>query len=271
VADTFRRVTPPDGFGREREAWAPTGPFAGQDLIDRILRAPAGDAAAMVLDLPPPVIPAVLDALGPREVARLLLGVREDRVHELLAYIPPALLSPTLAQLSVPQLAELVPLVRVESAVRLVSHLDPDTASALLLALPTQYRQVLRDRLPPPTIPSDYQQRAEQAVRRATGQATPLDPRGTTLLTEVFGRPIRVIIRDRPGGTFGPADLVAALGATDWRRVAGVVVLTNAALDPGLAGAVRDARRQGYVVEVAAWQDERDDGMLKRILVRLFS
>src|SRR5690606_32671822 len=105
VAATFRRVTPPDGFGREHAGWEPTGPVAGRDLLDRIARAPAGDAAAMVLDLPPPIIPTVLDALGPREVARMLLGVRADRVEELFSYVPPALLSAALAQLSVDQLA----------------------------------------------------------------------------------------------------------------------------------------------------------------------
>lgn len=266
MADTFPRVTLPDGFGREREGWATTGPFAGRDLLDRIVQAPAGEAAAMVLGLPPSIIPTALDALGPREVARMLLGVRADRLDEFLAYIPSPVLSSALAQLSVPQLAELVPLVQFESAVRLLAHLDPDTASALLLELPTQYRQVLRDRLPPPT-PSDYQQRAELAVQRATGQLMSLGP-GAPLVTEVFGRPVQVIIRDRPGATFGPNDLVAALGAADWRRVVGVVVLTNAALDPGLAAAVREARGRGYLVEVVAWQDERDDGMLKRTLVR---
>jgi hypothetical protein len=224
----------------------------------------------MVLDLPPPVIPSALDALGPREVARMLLGARADRVDELLAYVPPAVLSAALAQLSVPQLAELVPLVRFESAVRLVGHLAPDTASALLLELPTQYRLALRDRLPPPA-PSDYTQRAEQAVRRATGHGASVGPGPAGLVTEVFGRPVQVVIRDRPGTTFGPDELTAAVGATDWRRVVGVVVLTNAALDPGLAAALRDARHRGYVVEVVAWQDERDDGTLKRTLVRLVS
>lgn len=256
---------PPDG--RERAEQAPS-PVAGHDLLDRIVRAPADDAAAMVLELPPPIIPTALDALGPREVARMLLGVRADRVDELFGYIPAPLLPAALALLSVPQLAELVPLVTVESAVRLVAHLAPETAAALLLELPTQYRQVLRDRLPPPT-PSDYQQRVEQAVRRATGRVTSTDPRGGVVVTEVFGRPIQVVIRDRPGATFGAEDLVAVIGATDWRRVVGVVVLTNAVLDVALPAAVREARYRGYVVEVVAWQDERDDGTLKRTLVRL--
>jgi hypothetical protein len=240
MADTFRRVTQPDGFGREPAAGAPGGPFAGPELLDRIVRAPAGDAAAMVLDLPPPIIRTVLDVLGPREVARLLLGVRADRVDELLSYVSSSLLAAALAQLSVPQVAELVPLVPVESAVRLVAHLAPDRASALLLDLPTQYRQVLWDRRPPPA-PSDYPRRAAQAVRRAAGHATPLDPRGGSLQTEVFGRPVQVVVRDRPGAVFGSADLAAAIGAAEWRRVAGVVCSDQCGARPGARG--RRARR----------------------------
>lgn len=270
TADSFRGVTPADGRGREE--WPSAGPFAGNDLLDRIVRAPAGDAAALVLDMPWPQTRAVLNALGPREVARLLLGVRADRVAELLGHLSPELLSGSLAYLSVAQIAELVPLVPVESAVRVVTHLAPDAAAALLLALPTQHRLVLQERLPPPApATGGYRDQAEQAVRRTAGRVSALDPRGTALLTEVFGRPIQVLIRDRPATTFGAAELPAAIGATDWQRVAGVIVLTNAALDPTLPGALREARQRGYVVEVVQWQDERDDGILKRTLVRLIS
>ena len=46
-------------------------------------------------------------------------------------------------------------------------------------------------------------------------------------------------------------------------------MLTNATLDPAVSATVREARQRGYVVEAVAWQDERDDGVLKRTLVRL--
>ena len=247
---------------------------APDDLIARIVAAHAADAAAMVLDLPWPHTRAVLGALGPREVARLLRGVRADRVAELLDHIPPGLLPAVLAQLSVPEVAEVVPLVPLESAVRVVTSLSPELADDLLLALPTQHRTVLQQLIPPPVTGGSagaYQSQVEQAVQRATGTISAVDPRNHTLLTEVFGRAVQVLVHDRPGGAFTAADLQAAIAATDWRRIAGLVVLTNAVLDPGLPAAQREARQRGHVVEAVTWQDERDDGTLKRTLVRLAS
>jgi hypothetical protein len=241
------------------------------EVLARIAAAPAADAAALVLDLPWPQARAVLAALGPREAARLLRGVRADRVAELLNHIAPGALPGVLAQLSVPDMAELVPLVPVEMAVHVVTHLPPEIAADLLLALPTQQRTVLQRLLPTPagTGPTGrYQSEAEQALRRATGGVPQRDQRGA-LWTEVFGRPIQVIVQDRPGALFGPQDLHAAMGATDWRTSTGLLVLTNATLEPALGAQLREARQHGYVVEALQWLDERDDGALKRILVRL--
>lgn len=223
-----------------------------------------------MLDLPWPQARAVLAALGPWQVARLLRGVRADRVAELLDHIGSDALPAVLAQLTVPEIAEIVPLVPVETAVTVVTHLAPPTAAELLLALPTQHRTVLQRLLPPPAAPaSPYPDQAEQAVRRAAGTVLWRDPQTHVLLTEVFGRPIQVLVLDWPGATFGVAQLHAAIGATDWQRVAGLLVLTNATLDVGLGAALREARQHGYVVDAVVWQNEGDDGLLKRTLVRL--
>jgi Mg/Co/Ni transporter MgtE len=244
-----------------------------EEVVRRIVAAHAADAASFVLDLPRPQARGVLAALGPREVARLLRGVRADRVAELLDHIAPNQLPAVLAHLGVSEVAEMLTLVPVEMALRVVTQLAPDAAADLLLALPSQHRTVLQALLPPPAaVPTTggYTDQAEQAVLRAAGRVSGRDPRSGGLLIEVFGRPIEVLIRDRPGGVFGPGDLHATIGATDWRHTAGLIVLTNATRDPGLGAAVREARQYGYVVEVLQWQDERDDGTLKRTLVRMF-
>jgi hypothetical protein len=243
-----------------------------EDVISRIVAAHAADAAAFVLELPWPQARAVIAALGPREAARLLRGVRADRVAELLGHISPNALPAVLANLAIPEIAELLPLVPVETAVRVVSHLAPDATDQLLLALPSQHRIVLQGLLPPPVAAGPtggYVDQVEQAVRRAAGIVSGRDPRSGGLLTEVFGRPVQVLVRDRPGATFGAADLQAAIAATNWRHTAGVIVLTNATLDPALGAAMREARQRGYAVEAMSWHDERDDGILKRTLVRL--
>jgi hypothetical protein len=89
------------------------------------------------------------------------------------------------------------------------------------------------------------------------------------MVAEVFGRPVQVVAWDRPGKVFGQPDLSAAIGTVDWRQIAALLVVTNATLDPALPGAVREARSAGYAVEPVQWLDDRDDGTLKRILVRL--
>ncbi len=272
-------MTPPDEVGREREEQAFSEPrgrephraVASDELLARIAAAKAADAAGMVLSMPWPQTRAVLVALGPWQVARLLLGVRADRLAELLDHVAPGMLPAVLDHLSVPQVAEMLPLVPMQSAVRVVAHLHPAVVAELLLVLPTQHRLALQEVLPPPVaaVPSAaYPGQAEQAVRRTAGTASWLDPRRTSLLTEVFGRPVQVVIWDRSGTTFATPELHAAVATTDWSRVTGLLVVTNATLDPGLPGGVREARQHGYMVEVVSWQDERDDGALKRVLVR---
>jgi hypothetical protein len=246
---------------------------APDDVIARIVAAKAADAAAMVLALHWQQSRTVLAALGPREVARLLRGVRADRVAELMAQIPPGLLPAVLAQLALPDIAQLVPLLAMDGAVRVVQSLSPADAAELVLMLPTAHRMALQAAVPSaPVVGSGgYASLVEQAVRRNVGQATWADSHRRSLVTEVFGRSVQVVAWDRPGGSFGPGDLQAAIGATDLRPGAVLVVLTNATLEPTLPGAVREARAAGYTVEPMQWIDERDDGALKRTLVRLAS
>jgi hypothetical protein len=245
---------------------------APDDVIARIAAADAADAATIVLGLPWQQARAVVAAAGPREVARLLLGVRADRVQELIDHVPPQLMPAVLAQLPLAEIAQLLPLLSMEGAMRAVHSLPPGVAAELLLILPSAQRQALQAAVAEAAAagPSGgYGTQVEQAVRRTVGRVTLLDARATSMLTEVFGRPVQVVAWDRPGKGFGEADLRAAIGTADWRQITGLLVVTNAALDPALPGAVREARVAGYAVEPVQWLDDRDDGTLKRILVRL--
>lgn len=247
---------------------------APDDVIARIVAAKAGDAAAMVLAMHWQQSRTVLAALGPREVARLLRGVRADRVSDLMAQVPPGLLPAVLAQLALPEIAQLLPLLAMDGAVRVVQSLPPQVAAELLVMLPTAQRMALQSALPPapPAGPAGgYGSLVEQAVRRSVGQASWADPQRRSLVTEVFGRAVQVVAWDRPGGSFGPAELQAAIGATDWRHATVLAVVTNATLEPTLPAAVREARVAGHTLEPVQWVDERDDGVLKRTLVRLAS
>jgi hypothetical protein len=240
------------------------------DVVSRIVDAEPGHAAAIVLALPPVQGRAVLAALGPREVARLLIGARADRVPDLVDAVAPEHLSPILAHLQVVHVAALVPLLSNHAAVRVVQSMSPAAAAELLLALPAHQRLALQPALPQPSLAGgdDYARRVDGAVRRVVGQAIWIAAPAGSLLTEIFGRSIQITARDSRLGPFGAAELQSLVAATDWRRVAGLLVLSDV-LDSGLLAGVRDARSHGYLVETLQWQDERDDGVLKRALVRL--
>jgi hypothetical protein len=247
---------------------------APDDVIARIAAADAADAAMIVLALPWPQARAVIAAAGPRQVARLLLGVRADRVQELIDHIAPPLLPAVLAHVPLAEIAQLLPLLSMEGAMRAVHSLPPDVAAEVLLVLPSAQRRALQAVVAQAAAagPSGgYGAQVERAVRRTVERVTLLDPRAMSMVTEVFGRPVQVVVWDRPGKQFGQADLRAAIGTADWRQVAALLVVTNATLDPALPGAVREARAAGYAVEPVQWLDDRDDGTLKRILVRLVS
>jgi hypothetical protein len=169
--------------------------------------------------------------------------------------------------------ADILVMLPIEQVVSLIQRLPPFTVAELLLALPTSERAALQEALGPlsfaETVGNDYHRAAEASLGRVANAVTWIAPRVGILLMEVFGRSVQVALRDRPGQTLGPADVHAAVVGVDWRRAHGLVVMTNARLDPALGTALREFQQRGYRVEVVAWSDDRDDGMLKRALVRL--
>jgi hypothetical protein len=171
------------------------------------------------------------------------------------------------------QLADVVTVLPIDVAVRLVRDMSPRAAADLLLEIPTQRRASLQDAMTP-SRPDEfaatvYQRQAEESILRIATRASWLDQEAGSLLSEVFGRTVQVMIRYRPDPVFTEVDLHAAAQAADWRRIVGLVVLTNAAPTPGVAVLIRELRAVGHVVDVVPWIDDRDDGSFKRALVRL--
>ena len=118
-------------------------------------------------------------------------------------------------------------------------------------------------------VADDYLTMVEQAVRRVAGSVAWVDPRTGSLLAQVFGRPV-LVVASRPRGSVLTAEQFNRVAAaTDWRLVAGLVVLSELPPDPDVGAVVREARQRGFAVDAVQWQDERDDGVLKRVLVRL--
>src|SRR5688572_1581948 len=130
-----------------------------------------------------------------------------------------------LAQLrSVParEAAELLSMLPMEQAVRLVQQLRPPAVAELLMALPTAQRVALQEVLGPQSydgaVGSDYHRAAEVSLGRVATGITWLAPRVGILLIEVFGRSVQVALRDWPDRALGPPDVHAAVVGVDWRR-----------------------------------------------------
>jgi hypothetical protein len=210
-------------------------------------------------------------------VARVLTGIRVDRIAEALTRIDADLMPAVLAQLSAVQVAEMISYVPMSLALWVVQQLPRQAVADVLLVLPSQWRVPLQEALeasptatatPTEGPTNKYFEAAGAAVRRMSSNVSWLDPRVGTLVTELFGRPVQVTLRDRPDGIFAADDMRAAAGGVDWRRMSALLVLTNASLDPSLGAASRDLAQRGYIVEIVVWGDDRDDGVLKRALVR---
>ncbi len=243
------------------------------DVVTRIMSANANQAASMLLGMPTVQIRAVVNELGPAEVARVVVGAHPDRKADLLGVIGSDQMPAVLSRLTVHQLADVVTVLPIDVAVRLVRDMSPRAAADLLLEIPTQRRASLQEAMAP-SRPDEfaatvYQRQAEESILRIATRASWLDQAAGSLLSEVFGRTVQVMIRYRPDPVFTEVDLNAAAQAADWRRIVGLVVLTNAAPTPGVAVLIRDLRAVGHVVDVVPWIDDRDDGSFKRALVRL--
>jgi Mg/Co/Ni transporter MgtE len=243
------------------------------DVIAQIVSARANHAANMLLSMHAVQIRAVLNDLGPSEVARVLVGAHPDRKADLIGVIGTDRIPEVLSRLTVHQLADMVAVLPIEVAVALVRDMSPRAAADLLLEIPTQRRVVLQEAMAP-SRPDEftatvYQRQAQESILRIATRVSWLDQSAGSLLTEVFGRTVQVMIRYRPDAAFTEVDLNAAAQTADWRRIVGLVVLTNAKPATGVLSLIRDLRATGRPTVVVSWVDDGDDGSFKRALVQL--
>jgi hypothetical protein len=243
------------------------------DFIAQIVSAKANHAANMVLSMPWVQIQAVMGDLGPSEVARVLVGAHPDRKADLIGVIGSDRIPAVLSRLTVHQLADMVSVLAIEVAVALVRDMSPRAAADLLLEIPTQRRVALQEAMTP-TRPDEFaatvsQRQAEESILRIATRVSWLDQSAGSLLAEVFGRTVQVMVRYRPDAAFTEVDLHGAAKAADWRRIVGLVVLTNAKPATGIPSVIRELRIMGRSADVVSWLDNGDDGSFKRALVQL--
>jgi hypothetical protein len=233
----------------------------------------AAQGAETLLAMPADRIETLMNEMSPADVGRLLHGARTDRKADLLAVIGPKRAPAVLGRFSIHQLADLVASLPLPGAVNLLHSMSPAAAADLLLEIPTRRRLLLQDALSP-RQPDEfssavYQREVEESVVRIASRASWLDQVAGHLLAEVMGRPFQIVVRYRPEGTFTGDDLRDAAGRVDWRRVTGMLVLTNALPGEDCSAVIRELRQFGHAVDVVRWVNEADDGLFKKALVRL--
>ena len=233
----------------------------------------AAQGADTLLAMPGDRIEVLMSEMTPAEIGRLLDGARADRKADLLAVIGPHRAPMILARFNIHQLADLVSSLPLAGAVDLLRSMSPHAAADLLLEIPTQRRlmlqAVLAPRQPQEFTSAVYHREVEESVVRIATRVSWLDQAAGHLLAEVMGRPFQIVMRHMPEAPFSGEDLRSAAGQVDWRRVVGALVLTNANPADTLGPVVRELRQFGHAIDVVRWQNDGDDGLFKRALVRL--
>jgi hypothetical protein len=229
-----------------------------------------------LLAMPAARIEAVMAELTPAEITRLLNGSRVHRRAELLAAIGPVRGLAVLTRMPPHELVELISSLPLPVAVGVLRGMPPASSAALLLEIPTQRRSMLQEALGlgQPTMEaavSTYYRAAEMSVARIATGTSRLDHTPGDLLAEVMGRPFQISIRFHGDAPYTGDDLRLVAGRVDWRRVMGMLVLTNATPADTIAGVIRELRHYGHAVDVVRWLNEADDGVMKRALVRLLT
>ena len=229
-----------------------------------------------LLAMPAMRVEAVMAELTVAEIARLLTGSRVHRRAELLAAIGPVRGVTVLTRMPPHELAELISSLPLPVAVGVLRGMPSAASAGLLLELPTQRRAMLQEALGlgQPTMEaavSTYYRDAEMSVVRIATGLSRLDHTPGDLMAEVMGRPFQISIRYHGDAPYNGDDLRLVATRVDWRRVMGLLVMTNATPADTIAGVTRELRHQGHAVDVVRWLNEADDGVMKRALVRLLT
>lgn len=230
-------------------------------------------AVGILTSMPADRMAALLAVMEPADLARILAAAPAVRRGELLAAVPAERIGALLRELPAPQVSELLSVVPAELAAQLLRGSPPQQAAQLLSTLPQQTRALLLDAMELDSADglslAVYEQEATEAVGRVSGRVSRLDRSGRDVLAEVFGRNVHVAVRYCATEASLGSAVYNAVAEANWRRVAGLVVVTNVALPDDAVALADNARGAGRPLELVRWIDARDDGAFKRALVRI--
>jgi hypothetical protein len=247
--------------------------------------------------MPAPQVIALLKASEPSQAAVTLLTFPVERIDALLALMQPADVAGMLAGSTAAQKRQLLAAMTTEKALLVLHELAAEHAANALAAMPApraasllsaaptrQARRILSElsettrsefgALMAPDRAAElfsafYEQRVIDSVVRMTTAVSRLPCSTCDLMVAVLRRAIHVAVRYHGQAALVDHDIEAVATAADWNRIAGLVMVTDAELTDAALHYGYSVRSAGYAFELLRWTGERDDGALKRALVRL--
>jgi MgtE intracellular N domain len=249
------------------------GQMPTQQVIAMLKAAKPAQAFGVLSSMPIDRITHVMTSMEPADLTAMLLALRPRQQVEFLAMIPPERRPLIFSRLSMGQFADLLPAVTPEIAAQMLADVSTAAAAELLSDMPPNAAARLVPLLPrgSAVVQAMYEIQARESVVRAAPNVSWLDQGSRDLAADVFGRRVQVAIRFLPETSSMPVDVDRAVGHADWGSIAGMLIVTN--LRPGEPALlqVKHQQQAGRPVELVRWLDQRDDGVLKRALVRLAS
>ncbi|GIE74848.1 hypothetical protein Aph02nite_07980 [Actinoplanes philippinensis] len=251
----------------------PGGMMPITSLAVMIRQTPPQSAISMLNGLPPDRFAAVAEALGPADLARLMLAGKpgsRGRVLQMFAdkdvvrasaAVPAVQAAPLLAEVPADRLRRLFP--ELPEAVRsaLLSTLPSERRDDLLGELDAGHAQNVRARM--------YVAAVTDALRRFNADVRVPEnaPEGIMYVAAYH----KVVAIAAHLGDDGRTGVPAAENAAYWLRSHAALSITDRPIDPQVRRYCADAREKGRPLTAVTWADERDDGPLKRALASLFS
>jgi MgtE intracellular N domain len=247
------------------------GQMPTQQVIAMLRAIRPAQALGVLASMPIDRITHVMTHMEPADLAAMMFALDPRKQVELLEMVPADRRLLIFNELSMRQLADLLPMattdiaaqilagVSISAAAELLSDISSDVAARLLPLLPDGHT----------VLQAMYERQARESVVRAAPKVSWLNQNTCDLAADVFGRRIYVAIRFLPDPSPIQLDIDRAAGSADWTSIAGMLVVTNRR--PGEPALLQAARQQlaGHHVELLRWIDQRDDGALKRALVKL--
>jgi hypothetical protein len=253
----------------------PGGMMPITQLVAMLRTTPPQHAAGVLLAMPMDRINAVLGAMKPVDVARLLIGTKPPQRNTVLGLLSIEQIIGVLRTLPVEHAATLLAGLPKDHIVAVIDGLPPKAVPVLLEAMPPEFRAALLGEMDPyqadGTLTTMYQRGVAQALGRTNVHITyPNGDQDPTLLVQTFERLIVVsICYHDENGALSQREIRSAEDTATWLRAHGVLVVTNAPLTQEAIGYRSDARAMDRLVDVVTWIDNRHDGMLQRALVSL--